>query len=686
MDFINLRKLFQVALTCWSLVLTSMPLSVMAQTTNNKPMSAADCPTGQGSAYQWNSSLNRCMLKNEASAQREMFEDCDGLQAEAKAACFERMRNQNLNEQAVASCKKAHPANTQALKECMQRIDGSSSGMAEKNKGSGALGVLGMTVSGASTAFVVAGMLSKQGKKAKGCTSATMFKFTSIGAIGGQLYLKLGAKGEFDELQKNYDEQVASGDDAQFASYDYLEAQQREVASVAKKHETVYKMTALAYGATALVAGLELTGIAGMKPCTGENSAESTDESNTTGNENDEVTTNENGEDRIHGSDVEERQFGSASSADKTNATATDAVEKTGMFGKIGNFLGTSVGILAVSAAGGLINSFLMNKAADQKDEANENAETVANLKAKIQASLAGSSYCKSRDDLSVPRCYCYKADNSRNTERTRSETCQALWANQDRNLFAKAGQYGKDKAGKPLGCYTVEGKWDPDCKCAKMKNDQGQNACLQVPVGVNQIAALGPGTGLGNVIDSMNKVYSGGFASGSIAPAQLGSLAARVGAARKQVEANINQMNNKNGQPSIDTQADAILKGMIKSVTPAQLASADASLGALSGSNTPLSPALQAAINKSGISIASINRASPGRRKSAPKKKAGFDLYGADQKTGSSAAYMEKKYDYSKAQNDIVERDDVSIWQVISNRYTTSGLRRLFDDESEGL
>ncbi|MFX3675782.1 MAG: hypothetical protein ACN6I6_01980 [bacterium] len=683
----------------------------MAQTTNNKPQTAAECPTGQDSAYRWDANLNRCMLKNSASAQREMFEDCDAKDGDEKAACFERMRNQNLNEQAVASCKKAHPANTQALKECMQRIDGSSSGMGEKYKGGGALDVLGMTVSGASTAYVVAGMISKKGKSAKGCTSATMFKFTSIGAIGGQLYLKLGAKGNFDDLQKNYDEQVAAGDDAQFASYDYLEAQQREVASVAKKHETVYKMTALAYGATALVAGLELTGIAGMKPCTGESSGEGEEGDNQAKNEDQDIDDDLDepisdderarldstitDEQRAEGYSVQDNgviQKSSVGEDGTVTVTAlrpkpVDAIEKSGIFDKIGSFLGTSVGILAVSAAGGLINKFLMDKAADQKDEANENADKVASLKAQLEAALAGSSYCKSRDDLAVPRCYCYKPDNSRNTERSRSETCQALWANQDRSLFAKAGQYGKDINGKPLGCYTLEGKWDPDCKCAKMKNEQGQNACLQVPVGVNQIAALGPGTGIGNVIDSMNKVYSGGFASGTIAPAQIGSLAARVGAARKQVEAKINQDYQKSGQPSIDGQADAILKGMIKSVTPAQLASADAALGALSGTGSaPLSPALQAAIQKSGISIASINRSSSSRKKSSAKKKAGFDLYDNGSKATAGAAYMDKKYDYSETQNDIVERDDVSIWQVISNRYTTSGLRRLFDDESEGL
>jgi hypothetical protein len=42
----------------------------------------------------------------------------------------------------------------------------------------------------------------------------------------------------------------------------------------------------------------------------------------------------------------------------------------------------------------------------------------------------------------------------------------------------------------------------------------------------------------------------------------------------------------------------------------------------------------------------------------------------------------MEKNYEYKG--NDIVERDDVSLWQIISNRYTQSGLRRLFGEEGD--
>src|SRR5690606_27498220 len=75
------------------------------------------------------------------------------------------------------------------------------------------------------------------------------------------------------------------------------------------------------------------------------------------------------------------------------------------------------------------------------------------------------------------------------------------------------------------------------------------------------------------------------------------------------------------------------------------------------------------------------------GFNKAKAKKKTGFSLYGEEEKAAETGAqHMNKNYDYSVAQKDIVEREDVSIWQVISNRYTQSGLRRLFDDEAEGL
>jgi hypothetical protein len=61
------------------------------------------------------------------------------------------------------------------------------------------------------------------------------------------------------------------------------------------------------------------------------------------------------------------------------------------------------------------------------------------------------------------------------------------------------------------------------------------------------------------------------------------------------------------------------------------------------------------------------------------------FDDWGNSGASGGSGDilnFMEKNYEYKG--KDIVERDDVSLWQIISNRYTQSGLRRLFGEEGD--
>ncbi|PJA20243.1 MAG: hypothetical protein COX63_00945 [Candidatus Diapherotrites archaeon CG_4_10_14_0_2_um_filter_31_5] len=44
----------------------------------------------------------------------------------------------------------------------------------------------------------------------------------------------------------------------------------------------------------------------------------------------------------------------------------------------------------------------------------------------------------------------------------------------------------------------------------------------------------------------------------------------------------------------------------------------------------------------------------------------------------------MEKEYKMDSG--DIVNREDIPIWTIISNRYTISGLKRLFDNDLSKL
>ena len=67
----------------------------------------------------------------------------------------------------------------------------------------------------------------------------------------------------------------------------------------------------------------------------------------------------------------------------------------------------------------------------------------------------------------------------------------------------------------------------------------------------------------------------------------------------------------------------------------------------------------------------------------SGKKKKGKYKFsWGDNGKAGKVeefAATDDNKYKYNQKQ--IVDNDSVSIWEVISNRYSTSGIRRLFEE-----
>jgi hypothetical protein len=59
------------------------------------------------------------------------------------------------------------------------------------------------------------------------------------------------------------------------------------------------------------------------------------------------------------------------------------------------------------------------------------------------------------------------------------------------------------------------------------------------------------------------------------------------------------------------------------------------------------------------------------------------FNWNDAAAKEGNKVqTFMEKKYKYKGS--DIVKRNDVSLWNVISRRYQTSGLKRLFGEDED--
>lgn len=696
MSFSIIRKYLAVAVYSWCLIFSGLPTIGFTQTTNDKPMTAAECDSGPDSAYMWDSNRNRCMLRAESTAAREQFEKCTELEGEALQSCLKESRDQFMDEDS----------------------------MNHEQYNTSALGTVVAGANGAVVAHALFGAINGASKQPGGaCISRKLMMAAGIASFVGELYLRFMAKDKFKDLQKNYEDESKDTYEKQVAAFTYLEEEQNAIADYAGQHAKAYNLFKLAYAATAIMAGLEVTVGTSMgtpTPCTQgekdddgkqkEDHEKNVETADKNVGEADKAVTQANadqtaafekakvGNENLTPDEFQQTPEGQAASAKLEAAntkadtargelsSAKGALTSAAMGMGITNMLGTSMGILALSGVSMVITGILASKAKKEQKQAEENAKIAATARSKFETTLMASSFCRSRDDLSSPKCYCFKADGSRNTERTKSETCQSLFAGLDKNLFAEAGDYSNKNKQKPQGCFRIDGVYDQNCQCKEVKNEKGDDGCFKVPVNVNQIAALGPNTGIPQVVDSMNTLFGGGLGSGQLQSGNIGQLAARVGAARNQVLGKIK------ADPQFASSASlleplTLAKALAKNLSPSAIKASQGQLGGPSAGSIK-SPELAAALDKVRKDIGlSVQLGRGGINRTKAKKKTGFDLYGNDQKAGGSGdGVMAKKYDYSEAQDDIVDRKDVSIWQVISNRYTTSGLRRLFDDDSEGL
>ncbi len=678
MKITTLRRYFFTLVNCWCLIFTGLPgLSYADPSNANGMMTREECPSGPESAYKWNSARNICELKSQTSALRDAYLECDRMESnEERNTCVENIRNGMTNFDSDEYNK-------------------------NKVQGKDGLGWGAMGAYSAMTLYTIFQLIAGAGKSKDGgqCISRKIFMGASIASFAGDLYFKFFAKDKFEDLKKEYETVEGDTYEKQIKAFDYLEQEQVAVAESAKEHKTAYTIYTAAYGAATAMALIELsvgTATGTPAPCfipadgVSDDAVKENNQANKEANQEMKAANKESGLKKGQEGPPTQRQSDAAAAQKKAAADLESAQGALlGAASKLGldKLLGTSLGISILGGAGTILSGALAIRASIQQKEAEKNAELVRTTREKFTNAIAAAGVCRSRDDISEPRCYCYTNNGERNSERTRSETCQALWNAQDRNLHRDPTKEVRTAKNKPVGCYRIDGVWDPDCKCRDVKNDKGENGCYKAPFGMNDIAALGPGIGLPQVMDSLNKLYGGGLGSGEIAPAQISQNAARVGAARKKIEDKLKQDPQYQGKGLFNDAA--FVKALEKKLTPKarELGRQMFESGLGAGSTGQAPAGLAAVMDKTrkdaGLPSVQLRGAAPAKSKS--KKKVGFSLYGEEEKAAGTA-HMDKNYDYSVAQKDIVERDDVSIWQVISNRYTQSGLRRLFDEGDSGL
>jgi hypothetical protein len=313
----------------------------------------------------------------------------------------------------------------------------------------------------------------------------------------------------------------------------------------------------------------------------------------------------------------------------------------------------------------------MMMHASKQARVSKNRAEFLRNLKQDFDdATGAISCTAEERSMSGNANCYCYTESGQRNSERTNSQVCQQLWTG---NSLAQAGSYTNplDFSNQRV-CISASGAADETCSCAATKS------CL------NAIPASG-NLGLGSIsvassgMKPLNDLANGQIGAGSINGSAAGSLAAKL----------LDESNKLKSKAGVDPKKQKALSKQIED----SLIASGAGIPSPIQNSSPLpmnmtpTQAAQALENDlgSGRSFEQVNGspaiAQPGSAKAVDG--GGFTLTNPEAVTTDQQVAEAMKQDLNYGQNDITKSDS-NLFQILTNRYQRSGMRRLFDDEGK--
>lgn len=351
----------------------------------------------------------------------------------------------------------------------------------------------------------------------------------------------------------------------------------------------------------------------------------------------------------------------------------------------IGNFLQSPIGVSIVSGIG-LANSYTLRSAAqEQSQESEQNIKKIERLMAEFKDSFANDCL-NGRNSLNEPKCYCYLESGAKNPNRSNSKVCQDLWAKDDYRLTATKGDYSKspDNIADVPGCVDQFGKFDEGCKCKKIFNRDGSNTCKKVsafPITSNSLgAAYMNSSGVPQMISAINQLASGNKTISDLDGKNMAIAFKKQADMNEQV---INKVESKNGKSPIPLTQKEILNAQAK-LFPKNVLDANATgsnnFGSFQSSSNPdLKKAIDLVRAKTGLNLSGSGK---GLAKKEDKKEAmNFNFNDGPQGSngGNVVEYMDKKYNFKN--NDISKDNGISIFEIISNRYIESGIRRLFDE-----
>ncbi|MFA6235691.1 MAG: hypothetical protein WC635_00080 [Bacteriovorax sp.] len=371
----------------------------------------------------------------------------------------------------------------------------------------------------------------------------------------------------------------------------------------------------------------------------------------------------------------------------QAKAAGIKAVEKTGATDSIGDFFASSAGVAVISGISTVFSGVLYKAAAEQEEEAEANIVKIDRIMATFKDSFL--YYCpQGRESLNEPNCYCYTEDGTENPNRTKSQICIDLWAKNKYRITAEAGDYSRKATGfiDPVGCLTVNGQFDEACKCKKLINSNGNNACMKsssisIPAGSFGAAFL-ENTGVKDVMKLAAGSTSGNPNFNSFNAGVLGLKAIQT---RKLNDSIMTKLQDSNQAAKFKQVNEGNVLDFAKAVLGEK-----ALANAIASSSSPLATASSAPADANTASILKKAAAKAGfefsgghglQNKKAPEKESFFNLGGetAGNSGGTTQNFPDQEKIY-KYKGDITKDSGSTIFEIISNRYIQSGLKRLFE------
>lgn len=363
------------------------------------------------------------------------------------------------------------------------------------------------------------------------------------------------------------------------------------------------------------------------------------------------------------------------------------------------NWAGLAIGAAAGFAAGKLVGSkmitpktrlifsgvmagmtmMMAKHAGSQAEASTKRAEFLRKLKSEFQTASGAVYACKSEDrnDPGKPNCYCYTSENQRNTNRGNSQVCQQLWAgvNTKATNYSSLGSTGSSKV-----CITNNNQADKTCAC------RTTNTCMKVNLGNLKGLGAGSMSVMTNAIQPLNKVADGSVDAANLDGASLANQAARVAAIQKKLEDTKELADLKKNKGK----EEASLRAELDKAASSNLGGGQGLLGSNTSSNMPSNPGeaarmLDKELEASGVTgvggdgntlAAPTNDAS-----SEPEMEFGLSNDQANSQETQIAELMKEELDYGSG-SDTNNDAKANIFEVLSNRYQRSGMKRLFADE----